>query len=292
MEKGADTEGAWSMERSKIRRKQAAAILALAAVLLSGCRSAWVYDPITDVNDLHHRRIGVNLSYEADYLLTGRDDMELFRYDATSDMILALRYDKVDALAMDELTWRIMDGLSDGMKKVEPGIGSTEYIMYFGADDEALAEDFNRFLAEYKRTDAYRDFLRRLDDFDGVHYEDPGIPLTGTGETIRVVLDPAVFPRAYQEAGQDEALGFDLEALKLFANDRGYRLAFYFSTYSDSVTGLQKGGYDIQVGGLSTVYEEEVLAAGLFTSDDLYESDLCLVEKTQPDIVVDVEALE
>ncbi len=269
-----------------------AAVLVMAAVFLSGCRSsAWAYDPITDVNDLHGRRVGVNLSYEADYYLTGRDDLELCRYDATSDMILALRYDKVDALAMDELMWRIMDGLSDGIEKVEPAIGSTAYIFYFGADDKALMEDFNSFFAEYRLTDGYRDFLRRMDAFDGVHYDDPGIALTGTGKTIRVVLDPAGFPRSYQEAGDAGATGFDLEMLKLFANDRNYRLEFFFSTYEDAVMGLHKGAYDIHAGYLSSVYREEILAAGLYTSDDLYESQLCFVQKTQPDITVDVEAL-
>jgi ABC-type amino acid transport substrate-binding protein len=71
------------------------------SLVLAGCgASEWKYDPITDVNDLEGRRVGVNLAWESDYYLTGRQDMKLSRYDTTSDMIMALKYDKIDVIAL------------------------------------------------------------------------------------------------------------------------------------------------------------------------------------------------
>ena len=64
-------------------------LVVIALFLLSGCITRWEADPITDINNLEGRRVGVNLSWEADYILTQRKDMELFRYDATSDMLMA-----------------------------------------------------------------------------------------------------------------------------------------------------------------------------------------------------------
>jgi hypothetical protein len=42
----------------------------------TGCSVGWKYDPITDVNNLEGRRVGVNLSWEADFFLEGRRDMQ------------------------------------------------------------------------------------------------------------------------------------------------------------------------------------------------------------------------
>ncbi|MBO7698968.1 MAG: hypothetical protein J6S38_08060, partial [Erysipelotrichaceae bacterium] len=51
---------------------------------ISACQKEWEPNLITDINDLQGRRVGVNLSWESDYILTGRKDMELFRYDSTA----------------------------------------------------------------------------------------------------------------------------------------------------------------------------------------------------------------
>lgn len=87
----------------KIKYVLTAMLIISACLFSAGCGSAseWKYDPITDVNDLEGRRVGVNLAWESDYYLTGRKDMELVRYDSTSDMIMALKYDKIDAIALD-----------------------------------------------------------------------------------------------------------------------------------------------------------------------------------------------
>ena len=269
-------------------------LFALAAVffILVGCSSSWQYNPITDVNDLHGRSVGVNLSWESDYYLTGRTDLTLYRYDSTADMVMALRYDKVDALAVDDMMWKIAESLSDGLEAVEPAFGECGYLLYFSREHQALAEDFNQFLAEYKETEDYEDFLERAEAFDGEEYEGPEIELTGTGETLRVAYGSDGFPHTFIDPGMDVPDGYDLEALKLFANDRGYQLDFIISNYDDAVMGLQNGLYDIYVGYLSDVYREEVEAVGLFTSANLYESKLYFIQKTQADFSLNVEELE
>ena len=60
----------------------------LILILLAGCQSEWQPNLITDINNLEGRKVGVNLAWEADYALTGRNDLELYRYDSTADLIL------------------------------------------------------------------------------------------------------------------------------------------------------------------------------------------------------------
>ena len=270
-----------------IKRSLAALLIACSLLCLVGCgASGWRYRPITDVNDLGGRRVAVLLSWEADYYLTGREDMELVRYDSVADMLLALKFGEVDVMAFDELGAKGMVAGTEGLELVKEPFGYTGYTLYFKEGDEALRDDFNAFLAEYKQTEAYTDHLLRLETFDGVSYDEPEIPLTGTGEVLAVGIEGEGFPRTFMEGGESVPTGFDVEALKLFANARNYQLEFFVSTYENMVYGLQSGVYDIATGYLSDVNEEEALASGLLTSDKLDVVPLNFVQKNRATIEI------
>jgi ABC-type amino acid transport substrate-binding protein len=279
--------------REKRKRRFALPALALAlALTLSGCgdsASRWEYRPITDVNDLEGRRVAVNLAWEADYLLSGRRDLNLIQYDTFADIILAMEYDKVDAFAVDGLVWKLFEINSNGLHRVEPACGTVGYTAYFSAGRAALMEEFNAFLADYRQSEAYADHLSRLAAFDGLNYVGPEIPLTGTGETLRVATSAEEFPRAFLNPGEDIPTGFDIETLKRFANEKNYQLEFHCTIYDDLMQGLQAGTYDMAIGYLSDVYREDILDVGLLVSDSMDEIPVYIVEKTQQDIRVDVE---
>lgn len=259
--------------------------------LLAACSSSWRYDPITDVNDLEGRKVGVNLAWESDYLLSDRDDMQLFRYDETSDMIMALSYNKVDAIAMDSMSWAMLEKRSQGVEHVEEPFGSVGVIMFFGTDDEELAEDFNSYLKEFKQTDAYRDLVERFDSFDGLTTNSPDIPLTGTGKVINVSLNYTYYPRVWVEPRSDVPTGYDLEILKHYANDRNYQLNFIDSEYLNAIIGLLMGSADVFVGYLSDTYAEEARDIGLYVSDAMYMDPMYFVQKAQENIAVRTEEL-
>ena len=282
-------------KKGKSRNSQRAhrfAAFTLACVLafgMGGCgnpKSEWEYHPITDVNDLEGRRVAVNLAWESDYLLSGREDLTVVQYDSFADIILALGYEKVDAFAVDGLVWKVFQANSSGLNRVEPPCGTVGYTLYFNVDREELMEEFNAFLADYRQTEAYADHMARLDSFDGLEYVGPEIPLTGTGETLRVATMAEEFPRAFLEAGEDVPSGFDLEALKLFANEGNYQLEFYYTVYNDIIQGLRSGTYDLAIGYLSDVYREDILANGVLVSDLMDEIPIYFVEKTQKEISV------
>ena len=269
------------------------AVMLLMAICfsLAGCMTArkWRYNPITDVNNLEGRKVGVNLAWESDYYLTGRTDMELYRYDTTADMIMALKYDKLDALAVDEDTARLILTRSKGLEVVQPAYAVSSSIMYFGSNDEALAQDFNRYLAEYKKTDEYKDMLKRLAEFDGSEYDDPGIAQTGSGKVIRVAADPNNYPRTFQEPGEEVFKGFDLEILMHYAYERNYRLEIFKSNYDDGVIGLQSGLYDVMTGFLGDIYARQIREIGLYPGDGMFTYPMYYIQKNQRDINVATE---
>ena len=278
-----------------MKRKWISILLCLMLLCsFSACGSAvaWEYRPITDVNDLQGRRVGVNLAWEPDYLLSGRSDLELVRYDSVADMILALKFNKVDALAVDDMIWKVMSVGSLGLRRVDPAFASVGYTIYFSPDGEALRDDFDAFLAEYQQSEEYRDHIARLEAFDGKSYVGPDIPQTRTGELLRVAIEAEGFPRSFPDPVTDQPSGFDLEALRYFANARNYRLEISLSNYVDIVYGLQAGVYDVGVGNLSDVYAQEVIDAGMYPSAAMDYSGLYFIEKTQPSIRVNTDVLD
>ena len=258
--------------------------------LLTGCGYHWEYNPITDVNNLEGRRVGVNIAWAEDFYLTDRKDLQLFQYDSTADMILALNYDKIDAIALDDTMWALMDAVSDGVEKVDPPIGNTGYVIYVGAGQTDLLEDFNSYIAEFQKTAEYQELLDRISAFDG-EYVGPEIPLTGTGKELNVVFMTTGYPRAFQDPGCDP-VGFDLEILDRFANDRDYRINYYGASYDDAMIGMRSDVYDIFVGYLSDEYKKDVNLVGLLVSEPMYTAPLYFVQKSQPEITVEVEELE
>ncbi len=273
-----------------------AALLALVFALalgLSGCgETGWEYHPITDVNDLEGRRVAVNLAWETDYLLSGRKDLTVVQYDTFADIVLALEYNKVDAFAVDGLVWKVFQANSSGLNRVEPPCGKVGYTAYFSPERAALMEEFNAFLEGYRQSEAYADHMARLEGFDGLNYDGPEIPLTGTGETLRVATSAEQFPRAFLEAGEDVPTGFDIDVVKRFANEGNYQLEFYCTVYDDLMQGLRAGTYDLAVGYLSDVYRADVLDAGLLVSDLLDEIPVYFVEKMQREISVNLSEME
>ena len=168
-------------------------------------------------------------------------------------------------------------------------IKSTGYLLYFG--EEELRNEFDEFLVEYKKTDRFEDKIQREMNFDG-RYIGPDIQLTGNGETITVAFEPSCFPRAFLNAGEKVPTGYDLEALKYFANEKNYQIDFVPTSFDDAIIGLFDGKYDAFSGYLSEEYAADARYYGLFTSMTMDEVPIYFVQKTQDKISVDLTKIE
>lgn len=258
--------------------------------MLCGCAKKEIVE-VHDVNDLNGLKVGVNLAWECDYALTGRSDMEIYRYDMTADMLMALNYNNVDLIAVDDVTWRILSANSTGLEKIEPEFSECGYIMYFAGDEGELAEEYNAFLAEFKKTDSYKELTDRVKAFDGNEYEMPDIPVNEDGKTVRIGFDVAGYPRAFLETDGSLA-GFDIEMALWFGAICGYKIEIIPSEFNEVVIGLKNGNYDAALGYISEVYAEEAKICGFIPSDAYGETPLYFVKKgTTGNITINSEVL-
>lgn len=232
-------------------------VLAFAFIfLLSSCGADGQlenYRPIDSIEDFDGRRIGCIVGWESDYLLSGRDDLTLMRYDSLSDMVLALSYKQLDGIAVDEDNAKLVFSSVSGVKLYDEPIA---YIGYTALTlDENRNSEFNNWLAEFKKTDEYKKYEERNHAFDGVNYVNMDIKeVENPTETIVIGYVPLYYPCAFKDEN-GYVTGLDLEIMRYFARDMGYSIEFI--EISESAIGeyLQKA--DFLIGGLTDVYRED-----------------------------------
>lgn len=209
------------------------------------------------------KRVGVVLGWESDYLLENDKSIQLYKYDEMADMILALRYNKVDAISLDGISTKVVEAMSTGMKKVEPEIGQVGYMALFNEDNIGLRDEYSSFMTDFIESDEYRDYKEWKDSFNGFDYQERSIESTGTGRKIKVAYMDTAYPRAFTDTNTNEPAGFDLYPLLLWANEMNYKVEFMPSSYTDLVQGLKNKKYDLAIGYLSDVYNSEYELFGL-----------------------------
>ena len=252
------------------------------ALLLSGCGHELAnYRPIGDVNDLEGRKIGVNLAWASDYVLSPRDgrDLNLYRYDTPADLLMALFYHQIDAICIDELGWLIMENTNgDALHRVSEPVAMDGYVAYMFPTREALRDDFNRFLAYYHGTEEFAELYGRIMDFDGVEYESGEyIHPNGNGEKIKLAFIADYFPYCYSET-DGTICGYDIELMYAFADYCNYDIELIGTSEEDLYYGIETDRYDMGIGTLSLSYALETEITGVHVSDMYYEMPLYLAE--------------
>lgn len=214
-------------------------------------------EAVEKIDRFSGKTVGVVLSWDSDYALTPRKDIELQRYDAMPDMVMALQHDRIDAMALDEITAKSVIFMIQGIEIVQPGYGSFGYVAAFNPKYKDLCDDYDQFLSEYIKTEEYADLQRRIAEYDGIDFEERKIKPTGTGMTLRLACNEAGFPSTYLDPVSNEWAGFDYEPLITWANDRNYKIEITGTVSSDSMMGLSKGRYDVAIGYINELYEDD-----------------------------------
>ena len=237
--------------------------------LLCGCSLSGGGNDAAYVDEFSGKNIGVMLSWDSDYALTPRKDLNLVRYDAMPDMVMALKHDRLDAMALDELTAKSVEYMIQGIKAVKPGYGRFGYVAAFNPGAEDLCKDYNDFLKEYVESDEYADTQRRIAEFDGVDFEEAIIEPVGTGKIVRLAYLMEGYPSVYMDPETECMAGYDFEPLVRWANDRNYRLEMTGTTYNDMMMGVSRGRYDVAVGYVNELYEDDFSTFGIAHSDPI-----------------------
>lgn len=260
--------------------------LLLSVLLLSGCSVANEFKsvrPITDINNLDGRKIGVNTTWTADYVLTGRDDIILYRYDTTADMLLALMYKQLDAIALETTDWAIIKNFATGISAYKDPLTDERVYAVSYEKNKELSDDFKNFMEEFDKTERGEERSRRIKEFNDDYEYPEYLKQTGTGKTIKVAIaGESNYPMAF--AKSDGTLkGFDIEAFIEFANARNYQVDFILTTWTDAFENLKKGNVDFATGFISEVYLGDFASAGVIPSAVLERMEVLVIEISDPD---------
>ena len=246
-------------------KKQNIVLCIVVAILLcsvlSGCTQIRNVRPIIDVHKLDGQRVGVALAWSPDYLLTGRDDLKLMRYNNVAGAVTALCYNKVDAIAVEfPIAVDILASI-DGLRCVEEPIGEDHMAMIVDKNQPDLLAELNAFIDEFVKTEEFADLAARVQDPTG--YKFKPVPLVGGDRVLHVGAVADGYPYSYPNPQTNSFEGTDIEFLSHFANAYGYDLVFYADTWESMELGVEYGTYDIGCGGISELFRGDIELAGM-----------------------------
>ena len=235
-------------------------IASFLCALLSGCGQIRNARPITDVHKLDGQRVGVGLAWGPDYLLTGREDMTLMRYNNVAGAVTALCYNQVDAIAVEQPLAVDILACIDGLRCIEEPIAVDHMAILVDPKQPELLAELDAFIDVFITTEEYADLAARIQDPEG--YEFQPVPLSGGDRVLQVGAVADGYPFTYPNPETDSFEGTDIEFLSHFANAYGYDLVFHGDTWESMEMGVQYGSYDIGCGGISELYRADIERAG------------------------------
>lgn len=247
-------------------------------LLLSGCNSTAEFKSqrrIENVHDLDGRKIGVNLGWAPDFLLTPNEDIQLFRYESTADMLIALFYKQLDAIAIESTDWKLMNDMTTGLRAF-PEKMIPDAIMAACREDSKYKDEFNEFVDEFNKTPRGIERLEDLASFDDYNFKD--VELTGTGETIKVNISGTDnYPFCFMNS-DGKMSGFDIEIFSEYANAYNYQIEFVMSSWNDAFINVMNKKADFASGYISYIYGDEYASMGVALTGVLGILDVLLIE--------------
>ena len=264
------------------KKKLGSVLLAIIILLcMSGCSGKQVYQPIDDVSDLGGRTVGVNLAWSADYMLSGRDDMTLVRYNTVASLVMALRYGQVDVIATERPSAIEIMNCMSGLRMVEPATATDELVACVNIDRTDVLGDFNAFASGFYGSEAYIELYERLnsDSFE-YHKVEP----TGGEKNLNVGIPTDCYPFCYIDSESGEFAGSDVEVITRFANEYGYSLKLSGGVFSTIEMGIVNGEFDIAIGTFfeSTRVDTE-LTGTVHLSKPYMKHEIVFIEIADPD---------
>jgi ABC-type amino acid transport substrate-binding protein len=248
-------------------KKQAGKIFCLLLILglvMTGCDKT-VSESLTTEN-LTGKRIGVMCGYSSDYILCTEEyapyNLRLYRYDYYADMQLALRFNRLDAAAMENDEAYVFC-------RIEPRF-------VIGLTPAAQIEFGYPFNAGKKE---YADILRRVEASAMAPYVPKKVISAVTTERV---LKVAVFdgwePVSYINNLTHEWEGSDVELVTYFANSIGASLELIDMSYNQMLIELGSGLVDLMLCPETLLYKKDMeMGKNITMSEGVFLKDIVLI---------------
>jgi len=254
----------------------------LCLLLLSGC-SRIKHDPLT-LDNLANKRVGVMCGYSSDYILSpGKYGIKIYRYDYYADMQLALRFNRLDAAAMENdeayIFCRVEPRFKIGLKLDS----HLEFGYPFNADKRDFLARFNSFAKEFQHTEEYADIVRRVaESADKPYQSKKVVNQVTTDRVLKVAAFDGWEPVSYINTATHEWEGSDVEMLTYFANSMGAKLELIVMSYNQMLIELGSGLIDLNLCPETMLYKKDMeMSKNITLSDGVFYKDLVLIVNSE-----------
>jgi len=271
------------MNASKIKKTLVLIIpLFLVLTLLSTGCSKMVHQQLT-MDNLVGKRIGVMNGYSSDYIFCMDEyknyKLQLYRYDYYSDMVLALRFNRLDAAAMENDEAYVFCRLdSHFVIGLEPAT-HLEFGYPFNSEDPQFLNDFNNWIKEFRKTEDYADIERRVKASLYAPYQAKKVEnQITTDRVLRVAGFNGWEPVSYINTETHEWEGSDVELITRFANSLGSKVEIIDMSYQQMLMELSNGSVALMLCPETLLYEEDMtMTRNITMSDGVFEKQIVLI---------------
>lgn len=206
------------------------------------------------LDDISGKRVGVLTGSVFDNFVASRyPKAQICRFDNTSDILLSLKSDKLDAAIIDKITAKLvlknnadLGLLSDDVLIKSLGIG-------FNKNNPTLLNEFNDLLKELRKNGTYDQMVKRWFEEDAENAQMPEFKKIQTGKKLVVGISAEDLP--YVAMKNNQYVGMDIELIQHFAQRGNYQLEFVNYSFASLVTALASGKVDMIADGICITEE-------------------------------------
>ncbi len=228
--------------------------------------SGFVSKPLTSLDDLRDKRIGVLLGSVHDrYASSTYPHASILQYKSPSDLVLGVKSGKVDAAiySYDELMELLR--LHDDLAIIGDALFSTPIGMGFHRDNNELRHEFNSFLKQLRSNGQYDSMIRYW--MTGHAVKMPKLQQSADGKSLVVgIVSDNGLP--FNVVIDNRMVGFNIELLERFALYSGRKIIYRDLEFSNQIAALQSKKIDMCAAVMSITEERKKKIA---FSDPYYE---------------------
>jgi polar amino acid transport system substrate-binding protein len=225
-------------------------------------------------NDIGDKRIGVLLgSIHENYAMKYQPKAEILQYQNVSDMITALKHDKVDAAYFDHATLRDVLAENSDLGILAANVFSVPIAAAFNENNDDLRLKFNKFLKEIKSNGVYQDMVDRWIN-KGLKEIPPIENKETNGELKTGVVCDLGAPFTFVKDGQ--IMGFDIELPMRFAAWLGKKFVPVDIQFGSMIASISTNKVDLATCSMMITEERE---KQVDFSDPYYESGISVIAR-------------
>lgn len=178
---------------------------------------------------------------------------QIFRYNSTPDMILALKTKKIDVSFFDYFSAKVILKENEEIGILAEDALDLPLGYGFSKKNPRLKEKFNDYLKKIKQNGTFDTIYTRwfIDDIEKAKM--PDFPKKAFNSKATLGVSVADLP--YVAYVNNEYVGFDIELLKSFAYEEGIELKIITMDFSALVASLASGKVDIIADGICITEE-------------------------------------